>query len=118
MHIINATFENLKDNERRTYFLVCMQYWQNLYATYPIMGGIAKGFMVKAMQADVIMPEEAGRLEMELRRRGRHHETSHPSVVSQVVIDFDTALRSSNGARLVNIAPLFEEYVVRPEGVE
>ncbi|KFA54481.1 hypothetical protein S40293_09554 [Stachybotrys chartarum IBT 40293] len=118
MHIINATFENLKDNERRTYFLVCMQYWQKLYATYPIMGGIAKGFMVKAMQADVIMPEEASRLEMELRRRGRHHEMSHPSVVSQVIIDFDTALRSSDGARLVNIAPLFEEYVVRPEGAE
>jgi hypothetical protein len=99
MHIATSAIKHTNDIDRRFYFLMCAEYWRDLYVGYPVFLSIARGMLPLASSKGVITPEESTYLLEKMRLEGRHHEEAGDRVItSSVIADFDLALTDNDAS--------------------
>jgi len=60
----------------RSYFLLCIRCWQDMYTCYPIFRDVVRAHLAQALQGKALSPAEARSYAAELDRRGAHHYLS------------------------------------------
>ncbi|KJZ80085.1 hypothetical protein HIM_00799 [Hirsutella minnesotensis 3608] len=112
----NALLAELRDDNWREYFLLCVYCWRDLYVCYPIFHNIAHGFLTVALQNGCITGLEATAIMAEVRGRGRHHETSHEVNIT-FACNLDLTMQSSWEATIDVVARNSEDFVVSDQSL-
>lgn len=63
----------------RSYFLLCVRCWQDMYTCYPIFRDVVRAHLAQALQGNALSPAEVRRHVAELDQRGAHHHVSSSS---------------------------------------
>lgn len=116
MQISDATLSPWSHDEasRRSYFLLCIRAYLDLYVSYPIFWDLVKGFLARAMKNGIMSNTAAKRVMTELMCRGTHHKTPDRAT-SSIIIDYDLAMTDPEAARTKAIAEQFDELALFDE---
>lgn len=67
----------------RSYFLLCIRCWQDMYTCYPVFRDVVRAHLAQALQGNALSPAEVRRHVAELDQRGAHHYISSSSSSTQ-----------------------------------
>lgn len=97
------------------YFMLCVRFWQELYAGFPVFGETLKAYLSLAIRKGAMSSEEAIELVKELRQNGNggnRGETKKHMVTTSAIVDFELAFTDPEGAQVSSIADKFDDCVL------
>ena len=112
MHMANVILAHSGFESWRTYFLLCMRFWVDATASFPVLADIAQGYMSLAVQNGGLSTLEARRLQKVLAKKGRRHEAGE---FSSVIVDFDGSVERGAFYRANELAERFNELAMFDE---
>jgi hypothetical protein len=114
--VSNAVLRHTSEPTWRFWFLICMDYWKETAAKYPVMVQIAQACLSFAMKVGRITGMEArvclNQIKLKLPRRELEE------IETAVIFDFDQAISGTEGYRADELAKLFEELVMFDEFID
>ena len=104
----NAILRDTSDSEWRFYFMLCIHGYQDLYPSFPIVGGIVQGLLAIAVDNGGMSTSEARLLNQELHdKRPGHLATDR--IKGNFAVDLDLAVTDREGAHYERLVDKFEE---------
>ncbi|KAF6797615.1 C6 transcription factor [Colletotrichum musicola] len=107
-----ALLEDRSDPQWRSYFLLCVRCWRDLYASYPVFRNIVQAFLSMAMQKDAFTAHESKEIMEWVEGNGRHHAKGTESFTTFI---FDPTSAAASESQINSMALKFDEMILLDE---
>lgn len=114
MHVGNAALQCIEDPEWRSYFILCLDGYGDLFGAFPVAGAIAKSLLSMALRLSAITSSEARNLMARISEKGTHHPYTDQTSAS-FVVDLDLAVTDRAAAELAKLNNAFDDLVIFQE---
>ena len=112
LYVATAALKDTKDPEWRFYFVTCIESYQKMYRSFPIMSMAVQGLLTLALRKKAITTGEARDLMYKVPAIPREPDDA------RFVLDMDLVLKTSEDAKVNNIARDFDNLVLFEEFIE
>lgn len=117
LHVANAVMQDTEDPQWRSYFVLCLDSYAELYSSFRIAGGIVKSLLSIALRLKAITVSEAHALLAQVSEKGLHH-TDIDDISASFVVDLNLVYVDRVAAQLTSLNKAFDDLALFGEFTE